>query len=241
MIMESIRTNKAISNELSHQGYSLVAADVFCISTHFLQNAEILWNSWNWLEPDLYLKGTNIFRYRRYGKFKLNPESKTLRPQLQSTYYQSLDHNTYAGGITRKFSPLQPEIFSNQFLHALILHDYSQLGRKHSRNETCDIGVHQMRVIARQGHRGEPTPEGIHRDGHDFNVIHFVNKKNILGGESRIYDNNEILLARSFMRTTLDSIYLDDPRVLHDVSPVYQEDTGLDGYRDIMTINFEFK
>ncbi|MEY4354062.1 MAG: hypothetical protein RLZZ609_2303 [Cyanobacteriota bacterium] len=235
-----ILVNRPIPADLGSKGFCIVAGSDFLLANELKQSANNLWNSWNWLEPDRYLKSENIFRYRRYGRFEILSEKDPPIPQTESAYFQSLENNPYAGGIKREFSPLLPEVYKNIFLLSLIMHDFYQIKGVHGLGCKCVVGVHQMRVTASQGYCGHPTPEGIHRDGHDFNVIHFVGRKYIVGGESRIYNNEKSLLKASSLLNTLDSIYLNDRRVLHDVSPILQEMPGVNGYRDVMTINFEF-
>jgi len=241
MTTPHVRTDQPISKDLVKHGFCMVNSNSFSISNEIQESAALLWNSWNCLEPDRYLKGANVFRYRRYGRFRVDSDAEIPVPQAKTTYFQSIEDNSYAGGIVRDFSPLLPEIFENTFLLALIMHDFNQVSRGFYLKSQCIVGVHQMRVIAAEGFCGHPTPEGIHRDGHDFNVIHLVSRENIVGGKSRIYDNNKILLASSCLCNNLDSIYLDDKRVLHDVSPILQATPALSGHRDIMTINFEFE
>ena len=48
------------------------------------------------------------------------------------------------------------------------------------------IEVHQFRIEARPGEPGQPTPEGMHRDGVDFVLVLLVRRQNVRSGVTSI-------------------------------------------------------
>ena len=108
--------------------------------------------------------------------------------------------------------------------------------------------MHQMLTYA--GHN--PAPEGVHQDGADFIVSAIViDKKNCIGGESRIYsgkpqelqyvDNSEdkLLIAKytlsigegAFQADTLTGYW-------HEVTPIKLVDSSQEAYRAMLGFDF---
>ncbi len=50
------------------------------------------------------------------------------------------------------------------------------------------VEIHQFRIEAHAGQEGQPTPEGMHRDGVDWVLVLLVNRVNISEGETSIGD-----------------------------------------------------
>ena len=50
------------------------------------------------------------------------------------------------------------------------------------------VEIHQFRIEARSGQDGQPTPEGMHRDGVDWVLVLLVSRVNIASGETSIGD-----------------------------------------------------
>jgi hypothetical protein len=67
---------------------------------------------------------------------------------------------------------------------------------------------------------GYPSPEGIHQDGHHIVVQHMIKKFNITGGKSLIYNLNKENIATISLENFLDSCYIKDKMVMHNVSPI---------------------
>ncbi len=98
--------------------------------------------------------------------------------------------------------------------------------------------MHQIRVLATTQEIGEPSPEGIHQDGTDFLTLHLVRRENIAGGASTIYDLEKRPIFDFVFREPLDSVILEDPRILHGVTSVEPADQRSAGVRDILGIDF---
>ncbi|MGW6337038.1 2OG-Fe dioxygenase family protein [Nocardia rhamnosiphila] len=61
-----------------------------------------------------------------------------------------------------------------------------------------------------------------------------IDRHNISGGESAVYDAGGATLLRTTLSTPADLLLGDDRRTLHDVSPVYPVDPGLPAHRDVL-------
>ena len=80
--------------------------------------------------------------------------------------------------------------------------------------------LHQFRIEARSGEAGQPTPEGMHRDGVDWVLVLLVGRENIKSGETTIYDLAKHPLGSFTLTRPLDAALVDDSRVYHGVTPV---------------------
>jgi hypothetical protein len=157
----------------------------------------------------------------------------------ERTYYQPRDENPYAGGIERAFAPLLPQTVHNPFLHALVRLTFACLPLAPDRwASSWEVRIHQIRIVASVQEPGLPAPEGIHQDGTDFLTLHLVRRHNIVGGDTTIYDLNRQPLQRYIMRETLDSLILEDPRIMHGVTPVHCADGQSLGIRDLLGVDF---
>jgi hypothetical protein len=100
------------------------------------------------------------------------------------------------------------------------------------------VETHQFRIEARQGKRGLPTPEGLHRDGVDWVMVLLVARENIAEGVTTIYDLNEQPLGSFTLIAPLDTALVDDSLVYHGVTAVEPIDPDRPAYRDVLVITF---
>jgi len=100
------------------------------------------------------------------------------------------------------------------------------------------IELHQFRIEARPGEVGQPTPEGMHRDGVDWVLVLMVRRENIASGETTIYDLVKRPLGSFTLTAPLDSALVDDSRVYHGVTAVTAIDPQLPAYRDVLVVTF---
>ncbi|MCZ6727192.1 MAG: 2OG-Fe dioxygenase family protein [Acidobacteria bacterium] len=198
-----------------------------------------MWGEWDHLQPDRYLKSGASFRLRRLGCFELTPATGGLRLLSHAAYYQPRDVNPYAGGIHRRFAALRDSTATNRFLHELIRFDFSQFPVEGwEAVNTWTIDVHLFRIIGNPDEAGEPTPEGVHHDGDEFNAVHLVQRENAVGGVSGVYDNDQRPLERLTLREPMDSLFIWDPHVMHGVSPIRPKVPGKPAIRDVLIIGY---
>jgi hypothetical protein len=129
------------------------------------------------------------YRLRRYGVFKLSATTGRLTHNPGASFYQSIEINPVNGGEHRHFAPLDADTIKNPFLRKLILFDFAQLTSKKHIEDDWLIGVHQIRILATTGVRGNPTPEGTHRDDENYTAQHLISRQNIGGGINYFYGN----------------------------------------------------
>ena len=98
--------------------------------------------------------------------------------------------------------------------------------------------MHQFRIEARTGEHGQPTPEGLHRDGVDYVLVLLVDRRNIASGVTRIHALDGRTLGRFTLTEPLDAAIVDDRRVAHGVTPVEPLEPGKPAYRDVLVVTF---
>jgi hypothetical protein len=234
-----ISVNQDVRGEIANHGFAFIPRDAWSISPDAAREWERLGEDWENLELDRYLKNGATFRRRRYGRYCWSPDSDTLLPLAHEAYFQPAEENSYAGGLVREFAPLLPHTVQNPFLVSLVRCAFSWLPIAVERvGKTWEVRIHQIRILASAEERGEPSPEGIHQDGTDFLTLHLVRRANITGAESTIYDLNCRPLFRNTLREPLDSFVLEDPRIMHGVTPAHSADGKTIGTRDLLGIDF---
>jgi hypothetical protein len=98
------------------------------------------------------------------------------------------------------------------------------------------VEVHQFRIEAGPGAEGQPTPEGLHRDGVDCVLVLLIHRRNIASGTTTIQGPEGQQLGDFTLTDPLDAALLDDSRVFHGVTPVQALDPALPAYRDVLVV-----
>jgi hypothetical protein len=237
--MEPIIIEQDVQREIAGHGFAWIPQAAWSIGPQLMLHWHRMCEDWDHLEPDRYLEHGANFRLRRYGRYYWSPDNDALVPLPPEPYFQPADENPYAGGIARQFAPLLPDTVHNSFLYALVRSTFACLPVAGDRQaKTWEVRIHQIRIAASPGKPGLPAPEGIHQDGTDFLTLHLVRRHNIAGGESTIYDLDRNPIQRYTMREALDSLILEDPRIMHGVTPVYSADEQTMGNRDMLGVDF---
>lgn len=197
--------------------------------------------SWGDLATDDFLNDGGHYRYRRYAVFTWQANSNvkqqgrlTLLPH--EPHYQSTYRNAMNGGIYRTFEPFKKSTLDNPILKNIIGWVVQNISFNQEKN--WRIQAHQFRIKANNDEAGKPTPEGIHRDGADFILIMLLQRDNITGGVSHIYDEDKKLQFGAVLEELGDAVLLDDRKVWHGVSEVYALDEKKSGLRDVLVLTF---
>lgn len=187
---------------------------------------------WNDLPLDNFLKDGGRYRRRRHSCFIVEQANITQVPHR--AHYQPLAYNALHGGMHRLFEPIVPHTLQQPVWPALLL----AIGRICSAikgEQPWYVEAHQFRIDTLNG-IGRPTPEGAHRDGVDFVAILLVERHNVSGGESRIFEADGPNGQRFTLSEPWTLLLLDDQRVIHESTPIQPAATG--GYRDTLVLTF---
>ncbi len=191
--------------------------------------------SWNDLSEDNFLSDAGHYRFRRYSVFNWHENGK-LELLPHEPHYQSTYRNNMNGGIYRDFEPFQKKTIESPVLKTLIQCVADQIS--FNQEKKWRVQAHQFRIVASADEAGNPTPEGIHRDGADFILIMVLERNNITGGVNHIYDEDQRLVFGSVLTEQGDAVLLNDRMVWHGVSEVYPIDDSKSAYRDVLVLTF---
>ncbi|MFL6139308.1 MAG: 2OG-Fe dioxygenase family protein [Frankiaceae bacterium] len=192
---------------------------------------------WETLELDGALFDGGTYRYRRYGRLlaDVNPAgNRRFAPLPHQAFRQAAEHIPNYGGRERLFSPISPEALLSPALIAILAADLAVVEAATGAAPRWEVGLHMIRVVALPGVPGNPTPEGRHRDGHDFVGMHLIQRTCCTGGESTVYRTDRPPV-RMMLLDRLDSLILADARLTHEVTPLVSD--GGTGVRDMLLVD----
>jgi hypothetical protein len=191
--------------------------------------------SWNDLRVDPYLAEGARFRRRRFAVYTADADGSAER-EAHQPHFQHREYNALFGGIERWFEPIADEVGGGPALRTIIAFAARFFGPLAPDVQRWRIEVHQFRIEARAGLPGQPTPEGVHRDGVDFVLVLLVARENIVSGETTVYDLAGSRLGSFTLTEPFDATLVDDARVAHGVTPVAPLDPSRPGFRDVLVV-----
>jgi hypothetical protein len=194
--------------------------------------------SWNDLELDRYLAEGQRSRSRRFGVYTIGPDGSALVRQPHQPHFQHREYNPLFGGIERWFAPIAPEIGAGPTMMTIVRYCARVFGAMAPEVSEWRVEAHQFRIAASADAPGQPTPEGVHRDGVDFVLVLLVNRENIVSGVTTVYDLAGTALGTFTLTKPFDATLVDDNRVAHGVTPVAPLDPAAPGCRDVLVVTF---
>ncbi len=190
---------------------------------------------WDDLAPDRYAAEMGLRRLRRYGLYSFAdgiatplPNAVFVQPQNSNPLY--VDRDRHFEPLTDAFTvdPLLPKLLRLLGRFAAALDDVPE----------WIVKVHPFRVFASADGDGQPTPEGLHRDGVTLVTSLLIRRSNAVGGESSVFD----MAGRRLLTTTLAEpgtlMVGDDRSTMHGVSAIRPLDRGQPALRDVLVITF---
>lgn len=190
---------------------------------------------WQGLAPDRYAAEMGLQRMRRYGLYSFAdgiatplPNTVFVQPQNSNPLY--IDRDRHFEPLTDSFTgdPLLPKVLTLLGRFATALDDMPE----------WVVKVHPFRVLASADGDGQPTPEGLHRDGVTLVTSLLIRRSNAIGGESSVFD----LAGHQLLTATLDEpgtlMVGDDRTTVHGVSPIRPVDPAEPAVRDVLVITF---
>ncbi|HMN44758.1 MAG TPA: 2OG-Fe dioxygenase family protein [Povalibacter sp.] len=189
---------------------------------------------WERLPRDTYLRDGGRYRYRRHSCFVYETSSGRLEQAPHRAHWQPTDYNALHGGMERWFEPIEPEVVNNPVWQKFL----AGLGAAFTRTRPVDrwyIEAHQFRIDTAEG-IGRPTPEGAHRDGVDYVAVTLVQRHQVRGGETRVFEARGTAGVRFTMVEPWTTLLLDDARVIHETTPIQPEGAG--GVRDTLVLTY---
>ncbi len=233
IIAPSYTPTDQLMHKLQAHGYAVLSPSGVCeLAQCDLTALETIKASWNDLPIDAFLRDGGHYRRRRHSSFVVEGTTVTQTPHRP--HWQPLEYNALHGGMQRLFEPISPTTISqpvwSQMLQA-IGHICSGIKGK----QPWYVEAHQFRIDTTNG-IGRPTPEGAHRDGVDFVAILLIDREQVKGGESRVFEAESSHGQRFTLMAPWTLLLLDDARVIHESTPIQPIAEG--GYRDTLVLTY---
>lgn len=231
----------SIQERLRQQGFGLLSAgDLYSLIGASAESCAAAMSLWNHLPEDRYLRDGGRYRSRRHGSFvqNLNPAAgeRALEHMPHRAHWQPLTYNALHGGMSRWFEPLTNDLLNMPFWQPLLTH-LGQVFAAVRPVKQWFIEAHQFRIDTLDG-VGRPTPEGAHRDGVDFVAVILIGRKNIRGGETRVFETEGQHGVRFTLSQPCSVLLMDDTRIIHESTPIMPLDNGGDSWRDTLVLTF---
>ncbi|WP_426700780.1 2OG-Fe dioxygenase family protein [Rhodanobacter sp. Col0626] len=230
----------ALHARLQSDGFAFVTADIMrnLLEAQTLPDWPAFTASWNDLAPDIYLAASGRHRRRRHATFAADSDGD-IRTVAHQPHYQSLQYNTLQGDIQRWFEPISPAIADGVSLQRILGFCRDCFSALAPATRHWHVEVHQFRIEARADEAGEPTPEGVHRDGVDYVLVLLIDRENIESGTTTIHALDRSLLGSFTLTRPLDAALVDDARVFHGVTAVTPLDPAQPAHRDVLVVTFK--
>jgi len=235
------RDISGIAEEVRSGGFAFAPAEQFCafLPPKALAEWPSFAGSWDDLGLDAYMADGGRYRRRRFAAFAVASERITRK--AHQAHYQSPAYNPLNGGIERWFEPVTDFVASHPVTLALLEAGraaFDELTPAAERPQGWHVEMHQFRIEARAGCVGQPTPEGLHRDGVDFVLVVLINRTNVESGVTSIYDLDRSPLGDFTPTNPLDAVFLQDSRVFHGVTAIRAVEPDRAACRDVAVITF---
>jgi hypothetical protein len=194
--------------------------------------------SWNDMPLDEYMADGGRYRRRRHAVFAARRGEAAITRQPHQPHFQATDHNPLNGGIDRWFEPVAAAVASGASLRT-ILAACRGLFDSLTPAAAWQIEIHQFRIEAGPGQVGQPTPEGLHRDGVDWVLVLMIGRHNIASGTTTIHGSDKAELGSFTLTEPLDAAMVDDNRVMHGVTAIHPIDPDRPAHRDVLVVTFK--
>jgi hypothetical protein len=229
---------EALRARIAHDGYVLSPAQEMRPVVGELPDWDAFAASWNDLVLDTHLPEGHRYRRRRHATLSARAGERTFRIEPHAPHYQTLEYNPLVGGIERWFQPIRPEILASESFRRIVGFTL-ELFPPLKPGADWHIECHQFRIEARPDAAGQPTPEGVHRDGVDYVLVLLVARSNIESGTTTVHALDDRTLGSFTLTEPLDAALVDDSRVKHGVTPVRPIDPDQPAYRDVLVVTLK--
>ena len=192
-------------------------------------------DTWDDLLMDDHMADRGRYRRRRHGVFTMG-RSEALQRLPDAPHYQGLEHNRLNGGVDRRFATITESMAESASFRTLTSYARTLFSELAPGVDRWLVEAHQFRIEARVGELGQPTPEGVHRDGVDYVLVALVRRQNIESGTTTIHDAEQRRLGAFTLTDPLDLALLDDTRVWHGVTAVEPRDPSQPAWRDVLVL-----
>lgn len=229
------------ASAIAESGYVFVPAAALYATLNAFGADDAAWrrfaDSWHRMPVDRFMADGGRYRRRRHATLRAGADGRWARLP-QQPHYQSRDYNPLNGGVQRWFSPVDPVVIDNPATAGLLNLSARTFGALAPEVGPWHVELHQFRIEAAPDREGQPTPEGVHRDGVDYVLVTLIARQNVSEGSTHIRHADGTELGAFTLAAPGDTVLLDDRRVLHGVTPIHPLDPARPAYRDALVITF---
>lgn len=234
-----------LSQQLAQAGWAVLSAaalshlgDVPAAQLHAWQP------HWHELPPDQHLRDGGHYRRRRHSCFVVRTAGRDEPTQQvqqvpHRAHWQPVEYNALHGGIERWFEAM-PSGWTQDLAWQRLLQALAAVAtrlRGVADGTSWFVEAHPFRITT-EGGIGRPTPEGAHRDGVDLVVVLMVQRHNVKGGETRVFDAHGTQGVRFTLHEPWSALLLDDERVIHESTPIQNQVAEQAAWRDTLVLTF---
>jgi hypothetical protein len=192
---------------------------------------------WDDLVPDGYAAELGTRRMRRYGHFGYRAADGRVERLAHGAFVQPEDSNPLYVDRDRHFEPLTEQFAADTLLGAVI-GVLGGVATALADMPDWNVKVTPFRVVATGDGAGDPTPEGMHRDGVTLVTSLLIARRNAAGGESTVTTADGAPLLTTTLADPGTLLLGDDRRTLHGVSPIRPAAAGVPAHRDVLVVTF---
>jgi hypothetical protein len=225
-----------LDTQLRSAGYAVLdAASLTRLSDVALQQLQAWDRFWDALPLDAHLRDGGRYRRRRHGSFIV--DGAQVLAVAPRAHWQPVQYNALHGGFERWFEPLPPALLDDAAWPRLL----AAIGGCASALRGAQrwfVEAHAFRIETGSEGIGRPTPEGTHRDGVDLVAVVLVARRNVKGGETRVFDARGPQGLRFTLAEPWSVLLLDDARVIHETTPIQPQDAALPAERDTLVLTY---
>jgi hypothetical protein len=222
--------------QLGSAGYAVLdAASLFRLASVAPQQLDAWHRFWDDLPPDPHLRDGGRYRRRRHGSFVV--DDTQVSAVAHRAHWQPVAYNALHGGFERWFDPL-PAALAGDAAWARLLAALGRCASALRGPQRWFVEAHAFRIETGAEGIGRPTPEGAHRDGVDLVAVILVARRNVKGGETRVFDARGPQGLRFTLAEPFGVLLLDDERVIHETTPIQPQDAALPAERDTLVLTY---
>lgn len=195
---------------------------------------------WDDLPLDEHMADGGKYRFRRFSALtaRVTGRGVVVEPAPHRAFFQSTGYNALNGGVARRFESLPAAALDNPVLGGLLDLCVNTL-RPLADAREWEVELHPIRTRALGVSEGLATPEGLHQDGVDYFFVVHLQRRNISGGLSLVFDHERREVLRHTLQEPFDILAVHDPRTFHSVTPFVAEPANHPhAWRDVIVINF---
>jgi hypothetical protein len=224
-------SGSAVSTLISAQGFAVV------IGREMASAPSLLAGSLSSLLDDAPLDAhvAHPTRFRLHNKLVYLPWNGYLSRLPLPCYYRDLPTWTDFG---RFYASIGIGLLSSHAFAKLIEGDFlaCQMSIIY-KSYPVEIGINLIRIKASEQIAGVSPSNKPHRDGERFIIPQMFCRQNVIGGENSIWTDSGDCVWKGVLREPLDTLFVDDMRLLHHVEPISIEFGFQEGFRDVLIVD----